>query len=133
MPLTEKLKFLKQFAARGSQERITDIEVREIIKLKFSEKPFSTYTIFTMIHLDQETYKSSQIQERKGKSYEKQQAIAQIKKLFQFINHNFIHLQYILERIDSEDFMKLRYEYYDYEYFVITNTQNLLKLSKNKD
>ena len=56
MPVTTKLHFLSHLLSKQMQDSIYDIEIREILKFKLTEKPYATLAIFTMIQLDNEAF-----------------------------------------------------------------------------
>ena len=69
-----------------------DIEIREILKFKLTEAPYSTIAIFTMIQVDMDAYTVSTSTSSKIKPQEKKQAQSIIKQLYLFINYNLVHL-----------------------------------------
>jgi len=79
MSMTRKLGFLSRFLSKETQDNITDIEIREILKLKLTEEPYATLAIFTMIQVDQEAFEASTMTGRGVKPQEKKQAQSVIK------------------------------------------------------
>ena len=57
------------------------------------------------------------------------------KKVFEFVNQNQVHLEYAIENIDLDEFMKLK-NYQNskfYDQFVTRNIDMVLKCAKKKD
>ena len=92
MSIETKIGFLNSLLSKESQESIMDIEIREILKFKLTEAPYSTIAIFTMIQVDMDAYTVSTSTSSKIKPQEKKQAQSIIKQLYLFINYNLVHL-----------------------------------------
>lgn len=90
---------------------ITDIEVREILKLKLTEMPYATLSVFSMIQVDQTVFNTLTSKSRRMKAMEKRQAQIQLKQLLDFINFNLIHLTHAVDRIDAQEFIKMKFDF----------------------
>lgn len=59
MSVENKLHFLAAFMSKHSSDNIMDIEIREILKLKLTEAPYASLSLFTMIQVDNEAFLTS--------------------------------------------------------------------------
>lgn len=74
MSFESKVDFLQSFLTKQSQESIMDIEVREILKLKLTEAPYSAVSVFVMVNVDLEAFLISTSSSRKIKPQERKLA-----------------------------------------------------------
>lgn len=93
--------------------------MREILKLKLTEAPYSAVSTFVMTQVDPEAFQISTSNSRKIKPQQKKLAQNTIRQLFQFINSNMVHIDFAISSINAEEYLKMKLEYKQYPIFVL--------------